>query len=194
MRCRKHMKLILLDRDGVINQDSDKFVKNIDEFEMLSGSIEAIANLSQAGFKVVVCTNQSGIGRGLLTMEDLNQIHDKLHQLVSQGGGILDAIIFCPHTPDANCNCRKPKPGMILDICDRFNIDNINKVMMIGDSIRDLEAIANAGGIPILVKTGNGKKTLAKEKLPTGTLIFDNLLAASEYIIDEQQKEEYSEE
>ncbi len=188
------MKLILLDRDGVINQDSDKFVKSVDEFEILPGSIEGIANLSQAGFKVVVCTNQSGIGRGLFTMEDLNEMHGKLHQLVDQAGGTIDAIIFCPHTPEDNCNCRKPKPGMILDICERFNVDDISEVMMIGDSIRDLQAIANAGGIPVLVKTGNGKKTLAKETLPKGTLVFDNLLAASEHIIEQQQKEDYFEE
>ena len=183
------MKLILLDRDGVINYDSDKFVKNIDEFEMIPGSIDGIANLSQAGFKVVVCTNQSGIGRGIFTMEDLNAMHGKLHQLVDQAGGRIDAIIFCPHVPEDNCRCRKPQPGMINDICERFNIDDISKVMLIGDSIRDLEAITNAGGIPILVKTGNGKKTLAKQNLPERTLIFDNLFAASEYIIEQQQKE-----
>ena len=178
------MKLILLDRDGVINYDSDKFVKNIDEFEMIPGSIEAIANLSQAGFKVVVCTNQSGIARGLFTMEELNEMHTKLHQLVDQAGGSIAAIIFCPHLPDSGCSCRKPKPGMILDICERFNVDEINQVLMIGDSIRDLEAIANAGGKPILVKTGNGKKTLIRDKLPEGTQVFDNLLAASEHIIE----------
>ncbi len=183
------MKIILLDRDGVINQESDKFVKSTDEFHLISGSVDAIANLSQAGFKVVVCTNQSGLGRGLFTMEDLNAMHEKLHQSVEQAGGVIDAIMFCPHTPDDNCNCRKPKPGMIIDICERFNVENICQVMMIGDSIRDLQAIANVGGIPILVKTGNGKKTLAKEVLPTNTLVFDNLLAASEYIIELNQKE-----
>ena len=187
------MKLILLDRDGVINYDSDKFVKNVDEFEMLPGSIEGIANLTQAGFKVVICTNQSGIGRGLFTMEDLNEMHEKLHQLVDQAGGSIDAITFCPHTPEDNCNCRKPKAGMILDIYERFNVDNTSEVMMIGDSIRDLEAITNAGGIPVLVKTGNGKKTLAKG-VPDGTLVFDNLLSASEYILEQQQKDAVYEE
>lgn len=183
------MKIILLDRDGVINQESDKFVKSPEEFHLIPGSVDAIANLSQAGFKVVVCTNQSGLGRGLFTMEDLNAMHEKLHQSVEQAGGVIDVIMFCPHTPDDNCNCRKPKPGMILDICERFNVENICQIMMIGDSIRDLQAIANVGGIPILVKTGNGKKTLAKEVLPANTLVFDNLLAASEYIIELNQKE-----
>lgn len=183
------MRLIFLDRDGVINQDSETYIKNVDEFELLPGSIEAIANLSQAGFNVIVCTNQSGVGRGLFSMEELNEIHVKLHQLVDQAGGSISAIIFCPHVPEDNCNCRKPKPGMILDICERFNVDNISNIMMIGDSIRDLEAISNAGGIPLLVKTGNGKKTLMKEKLPLGTLVFENLLEASEYIIEKEQRE-----
>ncbi|TXI91123.1 MAG: D-glycero-beta-D-manno-heptose 1,7-bisphosphate 7-phosphatase [Neisseriales bacterium] len=183
------MKLIFLDRDGVINHDSEAYIKNVDEFELLPGSIEAIANLSQAGFNVIVCTNQSGVGRGLFSMEESNEIHIKLHQLVDQAGGSISAIIFCPHVPEDNCNCRKPKPGMILDICERFNVDNISNIMMIGDSIRDLEAISNAGGIPLLVKTGNGKKTLMKEKLPLGTLVFENLLEASEYIIEKEQRE-----
>ena len=182
------MKIILLDRDGVINQDSDKFVKSIDEFILIPGSVDAIANLSQAGFKVVVCTNQSGLGRGLFTMEALNEMHEKLHQSVEQAGGEVDVIMFCPHTAEANCLCRKPKPGMILDICERFNVEDISQVAMIGDSIRDLQAIDNVGGIPILVKTGNGKKTLAKETLPAGTLVFDDLLPASEDIIAYVQK------
>jgi len=187
------MKIIFLDRDGVINQDSDKFVKNIDEFNLIPGSVDAIANLSQAGFKVVVCTNQSGLGRGLFTMEDLNEMHEWLHQSVEQAGGTIDVIMFCPHTPEDNCACRKPKPGMILDICERFNLEDLSSVIMIGDSIRDLQAIANVGGIPILVKTGNGKKTLSKEILPKGTLVFDDLLMASEYVLELDQKDNHSE-
>lgn len=178
------MKLILLDRDGVINQDSDKFVKNIDEFVMIPHSIEAIANLSQAGFKVIICTNQSGLGRGLFTMEDLNEMHSKLHQLVGEAGGKIDAIVYCPHVPEDDCGCRKPKTGMVDDICERFNYDDIHNLVMIGDSLRDLQMIAKVGGLPILVKTGNGKKTLAKMELPSGTLVFDNLLAASEYVVE----------
>lgn len=187
------MKLILLDRDGVINQESDKFIKNIDEFILIPHSVEAIANLSQAGFRVIVCTNQSGLGRGLFTMADLNEMHAKLHQLVEEAGGSIEAIIYCPHVPEDNCNCRKPKYGMIEDICERFNYDDIKNLIMIGDSIRDLQAIANFGGIPLLVKTGNGKKTLSKEELPSGTLVFDNLLAASEYVIEQFAKESPSE-
>lgn len=178
------MQIVILDRDGVINHDSDKFVKNADEFEIINGSIDAIVNLTQAGCKVIICTNQSGFGRGLFTMEDLNEIHGKLHQLVNQAGGDIAAILFCPHLPADNCDCRKPKPGMIIDICERFNVDNRKEVYLVGDSLRDLEAIIAFGGIPILVKTGNGKQTLANEELPEGTLVFDNLLKASHYIVE----------
>lgn len=178
------MKIIILDRDGVINQDSDKFVKNVDEFVLIPGSVDAIASLSQAGFKVIICTNQSGLGRGLFSMEELNDIHEKLHQSVEQAGGSIDAIVFCPHTNEDKCDCRKPKPGMIIDICERFHVEDMSQVVMIGDSIRDLQAIHTAGGRAILVKTGNGKKTLAKEVLPDNTLVFDDLRAASEYVID----------
>lgn len=187
------MKLVILDRDGVINYDSEKYIKTPDEWEVIPGSLEAIANLSQQGFKVVVCTNQSGISRGLFTMSDLNEIHNKMHKLVDHAGGTIAAITFCPHKTEDNCECRKPKPGMILDICERFNIDDISPIIMVGDSIRDLEAIYTAGGIPALVKTGNGKKTLAKEKIPPGTLVFENLLEASDYIIDKYTEEAYEE-
>jgi D-glycero-D-manno-heptose 1,7-bisphosphate phosphatase len=185
------MKIIILDRDGVINYDSEKFVKNVDEFIMIPGSVDAIANLSQAGFKVIVCTNQSGLGRGLFSMEELNEMHEKLHQSVEQAGGSIDAIIFCPHITEDKCDCRKPKPGMIIDICERFHVEDVSHVMMIGDSIRDLQAIDAAGGIPILVKTGNGKKTLAKETLPPETMVFEDLLAASEYVIEQNNQERY---
>lgn len=176
-------KIVLLDRDGVINYDSEKYVKQIDEWRVIPDSLVAIANLTQAGYKVVVCSNQSGIGRGLFTMEKLNSIHDKMYNMVEQAGGKIAAICFCPHKPEDNCTCRKPQPRLILDICNRFNINDMRQVMLVGDSLRDLEAIASAGGIPILVKTGKGKKTIAKEKLPKNTKVFDNLLKASEYIL-----------
>jgi len=177
------MKVLILDRDGVINYDSDKYVKSTDEWEAIPESLEAIANITQLGYKIVVCTNQSGIGRGLFNLEKLNDIHEKMYRLVEQSGGKIAAIFFCPHTPEDECNCRKPKPGMIFDICERFNIENPSNLMMVGDSDRDLEAIHKAGGIPVLVKTGNGKKTLAKGKIPPGTLVFENLLEVSEYLM-----------
>ena len=183
------MKLIILDRDGVINHDSVKFIKSADEWEPISGSIKAIANLTQIGYTVVVCTNQSGIGRGIYGMEELNEMHEKMHKLVTNAGGRIAAIFICPHTPEDNCDCRKPKPGMIYEICERFNVTNITKIMLVGDSERDLHAIEIAGGIPILVKTGNGKKTLNKSTIPPSTLVFDNLLAVSEYLIAKEEEE-----
>jgi D-glycero-D-manno-heptose 1,7-bisphosphate phosphatase len=185
------MKIIILDRDGVINYDSAKYIKKVDEWEPIEDSLEAIANLTSLDYKIIICSNQSGIGRGLFTMEDLNEMHEKMHKLVHLAGGEIAAIFICPHTPDDNCNCRKPKPGMIYEICERFNVEDITQVMMVGDSQRDLEAIHSASGIPVLVKTGNGKKTKSLDKLPPGTLIFDSLLAFSEYLIDKDNQENH---
>lgn len=186
------MRLIILDRDGVINQDSTKFVKSADEIIMLENSLEAIANLTQIGYKIVICTNQSGLGRGLFDMAALNDMHEKIHRLVRQNGGEIAAIFMCPHTPDDNCSCRKPKTGMILSICERFSIDDISQIIMVGDSERDLQAIHSAGGIPFLVKTGNGKKTLAKGKIPPNTMVFEDLLAVSEYLINKEEQRNHA--
>ena len=180
------MKLIILDRDGVINYDSDKYVKDVDEWNAIPDSLVAIANLTQAGWRVVVCTNQSGISRGLFTMEQLGEMHEKMHKVVEQAGGEIVAIFFCPHKPEDDCSCRKPIPGMILDICERFNIDDASNIMFVGDSERDLAAMYAAGGIPVLVKTGNGKKTLSKSKLPPTTLVFENLLEVSKYLLEKE--------
>ena len=185
------MKIIILDRDGVINYDSEKYVKNADEWVAIPESLEAIANLTNLDYKIIVCSNQSGIGRGLFTMEELNEMHEKMHKLIHQAGGELAAIFICPHTPNDNCNCRKPKPGMIYEICERFNVDDISQVMMVGDSKRDLDAIYSASGIPILVKTGNGKKTSVTGNLPSNTLIFENLLEFSEYLINKENRENH---
>jgi D-glycero-D-manno-heptose 1,7-bisphosphate phosphatase len=171
------MKLVILDRDGVINQDSDQFIKSPDEWKPIPGSLEAIARLSQAGYRVVVATNQSGVGRGLFDMATLNAIHDKMHKAVMQAGGRIDAIFFCPHAADADCNCRKPRSGMIEAIAERYNVE-LGEVPAIGDSLRDLEAVARLGAQPILVLTGKGTKTHAKGGLPQGTLIYPDLAAA----------------
>lgn len=176
------MKLVILDRDGVINEDRDDFVKTTAEWVPITDSLEAIANLTQAGWRVVVATNQSGIGRGLFDMAALNAMHEKMHRLVNQAGGRIDAVVFCPHTRDAHCKCRKPAPGMVLEVADRFNVKP-EGLPMIGDSLRDLQAIAAAGGQPILVKTGKGLKTLAAGDLPENTLVFDNLYDAAEFLI-----------
>ncbi len=171
------MKLVILDRDGVINHDSDQFIKNPDEWRPIVGSLEAIARLTQAGYRVVVATNQSGVGRGLFDMPTLNAIHEKMHKAVAHAGGRIDAVFFCPHAAEANCNCRKPKSGMIEEIAARYNVD-LHGVPAIGDSLRDLEAAARLGAQPMLVLTGKGTKTQAKGALPEGTLIFPDLAAA----------------
>lgn len=178
------MKLIILDRDGVINHDSDQFIKSPDEWQPIDGSLDAIAFLTQAGYTLAVATNQSGIARGYFNVQTLNEMHAKMHKLVRQAGGEISGVWFCPHTADSNCDCRKPKAGMILDILDRFQAQAAD-TYLIGDSLRDLQAIANVGGKPILVRTGKGMKTLAKdsENLPRGTQIFDSLLDFAVHLV-----------
>jgi len=171
------MKLIILDRDGVINYDSDQFIKSPEEWKPIPGSLEAIARLCQADYRVVVATNQSGIGRGLFDMHTLNAIHDKMHKAVALAGGRIDAIFYCPHTAESDCRCRKPKPGMLEDIAARYNV-NFKGVYAVGDSLRDLTSAAKVGAQPILVLTGKGAKTQAAGGLPEGTLIYPDLAAA----------------
>ena len=181
------MKLILLDRDGVINFDSDLFIKSPDEWKPIPGSLEAIARLNQWGYRVIVATNQSGIGRGLFDMDTLNAIHDKMIKAVAQVGGRIDAVFFCPHTNNDKCDCRKPKPGMFRRIADTLNAD-LKGVAAIGDSLRDLQACAAAGCRPMLVRTGKGEKTLADGGLPEGTLEFADLAAAVDHLLAKEKK------
>jgi D-glycero-D-manno-heptose 1,7-bisphosphate phosphatase len=175
------MKLIILDRDGVINHDSDLYIKSPDEWRPIPGSLDAIARLTQRGYRVVVATNQSGIGRGLFEMDTLNAIHDKMIKAVAQAGGRIDAVFFCPHTNVEKCNCRKPKPGMLEEIATRYNIE-LEGVPAIGDSLRDLQAAEAVGAQPMLVLTGKGKKTQNDPSLPPGTLTFPDLAAAVSYL------------
>ncbi len=172
------MKLIILDRDGTINHDSDQYIKSPAEWKPLKGSLEAIARLSQAGYRIVVATNQSGIARGLFDMTTLNAIHDALHRAVNQAGGRIDAIFFCPHAADSNCECRKPKPGMLREIAKRLNV-SLDGVPVVGDALRDLQAAAAVGARPILVLTGKGRKTRDSEELPEGTEVFPDLAAVA---------------
>ena len=178
------MKLIILDRDGVINQDRDDFVKSADEWIPIAGSMDAIAFLTVAGYTVAVATNQSGIGRKYFTMQELTEMHNKMHRLAQQAGGVIDGIWFCPHTAADGCDCRKPLPGMVSDILSRFNAEAAD-TWLVGDSLRDLQAIAAVGGKPALVLTGKGKKTLVAEgdSLPENTQVFDSLLAFSQYLL-----------
>ena len=172
------MKIVILDRDGVINFDSDHFIKSPAEWKPIPGSLEAIAKLTQAGYRVVVATNQSGIGRGLFDIDTLNAINDKMVRSLAQVGGRLDAIFFCPHAADSTCDCRKPKPGMFLQIAERFNVD-MKGVPVVGDSLRDLQAGVAVGCEPHLVLTGKGAKTQADPALPAGTLVFPDLAAVA---------------
>ena len=168
------MKLIILDRDGVINHDSDLFVKTPKEWTPIPGSLEAIAKLNQWGWRVVVATNQSGIGRGILSLDTLNAIHDKMVKSLAQAGGRIDAIFFCPHAAEDHCDCRKPKPGMLREIAKRFNTD-LTGIPLVGDSLRDIQAGLAVGCTPYLVRTGKGEKTQHHPDLPANTPIFNNL-------------------
>jgi D-glycero-D-manno-heptose 1,7-bisphosphate phosphatase len=176
------MKLIILDRDGVINFDSDQFIKNPEEWKPIPGSLEAIARLNQADYRVVVATNQSGIGRGLFDMPMLNAIHDKMHKAASLVGARIDAVFFCPHTAESRCHCRKPNTGMLEEIAERYNI-GLEDVPTVGDSLRDLQASASVGALPFLVLTGKGFKTQAAGGLPEGTRVFNDLAAVAAELV-----------
>ena len=175
-------KLIILDRDGVINHDSDQFIKSPSEWKPIDGSVEAIARLNQNGYRVVVATNQSGIGRGLFDMATFNAINDKMMELVFRRGGRIDAVFFCPCTAEQHCHCRKPDTGMFEDIATRFQT-GLNGVPAIGDSLRDLEAAAKVGCVPILVLTGKGKRTKEKSALPRDTKTFADLAKTVKFLV-----------
>ncbi len=168
------MALIILDRDGVINEDSDDYIKSPAEWQPIVGSLEAIAKLSQNGYKIVVVTNQSGLGRNLFTIEALNAIHMKMNIHLAQFGGVIDALFFCPHIPEDNCNCRKPKPGLYNDISERLRV-SLNKVFCIGDKMTDIQAIQSAGGKPVLVRTGKGQSEIDQGLVPEGIPIYRDL-------------------
>jgi D-glycero-D-manno-heptose 1,7-bisphosphate phosphatase len=181
--------LVILDRDGVINEDSDAFIKSLDEWHPIPGSIDAIARLSRHGFSVVVATNQSGLGRGLFTLDDLEAMHQRLCEMVETAGGNVAGIFYCPHTPEDQCDCRKPKAGLIDAIERELNI-SARGAWSIGDSLRDLEAAYTKHCVPVLVLTGKGRKT--QQQLIgdnsgkwNGVRVFDNLAAAADALIAE---------
>ena len=178
------MKLVILDRDGVINHDSDAFIKSPDEWVPIPGSLEAIARLHRAGYRVVVASNQSGIARGLFDIVTLNAIHQKLHTEARRAGAHIDAIFFCPHAADDHCDCRKPKPGLLQEIGKRFNV-SLKGVPTVGDSLRDLQAAFVTGCTPYLVLTGKGEKTIAKGGLPPGTTVYPDLAAVVDHLLKE---------
>jgi D-glycero-D-manno-heptose 1,7-bisphosphate phosphatase len=178
-------KLVILDRDGTINHDSLDFIKSADEWEPLPGALEAIARLTQAGWHVVVASNQSGLGRGLFEVSDLNEIHTKMHHMVAALGGRIDAVFYCPHGPDEGCRCRKPEPGLFEQISDRFGF-GLKDVPTVGDSVRDLIAGVAAGCQPHLVLTGKSAglrgRTLPAT-LPAGTQVHEDLASFVETLL-----------
>lgn len=176
------MKLAILDRDGVINHDSPAYIKSPEEWRPFPGSLEAITRLNRAGYHVVLATNQSGVGRGLFEMATLNAIHDKMHRALAEVGGRLDAIFFCPHSQEANCNCRKPRAGLLDEIARRMNV-TLEGVPVIGDALRDLEAAVAVRARPILVLTGKGQKTRREGGLPQGTEIYPTLAEAVDALL-----------
>ncbi|MBZ0072967.1 MAG: D-glycero-beta-D-manno-heptose 1,7-bisphosphate 7-phosphatase [Gammaproteobacteria bacterium] len=181
------MRLVILDRDGVINEDSDAYIKSPDEWIPIPGSLEAIARLNRADYRVVVATNQSGLARGLFDADMLSRIHEKMHRALADVGGVIDAVFFCPHGPDEDCDCRKPKAGLLQDIARRLNV-SLRDVPAIGDSLRDLQAARSVGAQPILVLTGKGAQTqqcLQAEGFGT-TPVFADLAAGVDALLAEQ--------
>ena len=183
------MKLVILDRDGTINEDRDDYVKSVDEWTPVPGALEAIARLNHNGWHTVVASNQSGIGRGLFDMATLNAMHAKMHQMLAKHGGRIDAVFFCPHTPDDGCDCRKPLPGLFRQIGERFAVD-LADVPVVGDVLRDLQAGVAVGCEPHLVRTGKAAPERMNDaqiaelcaKLP-GTRVHASLDAFAEWLI-----------
>jgi D-glycero-D-manno-heptose 1,7-bisphosphate phosphatase len=178
------MKLVILDRDGVINHDSDQFIKSPEEWRPIAGSMAAIASLNQAGYRVVVASNQSGLGRGLFDMAMLNSIHAKMHKLVGQAGGRIDAVFFCPHTAEAKCTCRKPRTGLFEQIAERYHME-LKGVPAVGDALRDLQAARAMGARPILVRSGKGLRTLASGDVSEDIPVYENLAAVARDLVAE---------
>ncbi len=170
------MRVAILERDGVINQDSPEQVKSPEEWEPIPGSLEAIAQLNRAGYRVIIATNQPGLGRQLFDIEALNRIHEKMHHHLSDVGGNVEAIFFCPHRPGDKCRCRKPRPGLLLEIGQRLHIP-LEEVPVVGDSQPDIEAARAAGARPVLVRTGDGQRTERKLADLEGLEVYDDLAA-----------------
>lgn len=173
---------LILDRDGVVNQDSAEYVKSVDEWIPISGSLAAIAQLCQAGFTVTIATNQSGIGRGYYTEQVLAAMHQKMNRLLEPLGGHIAHIAYCPHLPDAGCACRKPLPGLLYQLEQQTGL-SLQQAVMVGDSLRDLQAAQAAGVMPVLVLTGNGDKTRQKAEFDTSIAVFDDLAAVAQSLL-----------
>jgi D-glycero-D-manno-heptose 1,7-bisphosphate phosphatase len=175
------MPFLILDRDGVINEDSDEFIKSPEEWVPIPGSIDAIAQLTKEGYRIVVITNQSGVARGLFDLSTLERMHIKMISMVEMAGGKIEAVFFCPHGPEHGCDCRKPKPGLFHAAASHFDFD-LAGVPAIGDSYRDLEAAKAVGALPILVETGKGLRTLARHP-DLDVPVFSNLYEAAQHLL-----------
>ncbi len=181
-------KLVILDRDGTINQDSDDYIKSPEEWIPLPGALEAIARLNHAGWQVVVASNQSGLGRGLFDMATLNAMHAKMNKHLSAVGGRIDAVFFCPHGPEDKCHCRKPLPGLFEQIAERLGMD-LNGTHVVGDSLRDLQAGVAVGCMPHLVHTGKGAAFQGQplpHTFPSHTLTHADLAGFVDWLLDEK--------
>lgn len=174
-------RIVILDRDGVINEDSDDYIKSPEEWEPIPGSLEAIELLTRRGYRIFVITNQSGIARGYFDAAVLDAIHQKMMALVASRGGKIEAIFHCPHGPEDFCSCRKPKPGLFEALRDQYALD-LNGVPAIGDSFRDLMAARAVGATPLLVETGKGLRTL-KQHPDLDVPVFSNLYEAAQHIL-----------
>ncbi len=179
-------KWIILDRDGVINYDSDEYIKSLEEFVFIPGSVEAMARLYHAGYQIVVATNQSGIARGYFDIATLEAMHEQLRQALRARGAQLAGIYYCPHGPEDRCDCRKPKPGLLRQIASAFNID-LAGVPAVGDSLRDLQAARAVGARPILVRTGKGERTFAKGEGLDDVAVYADLAAVADALLSEQK-------
>lgn len=178
------MRLIILDRDGVINEDSDAYIKSPEEWTPIPGSLEAIARLTQAGYHVVVATNQSGIARGYFDLETLHAMHEKMDRALAALGGKVEAVFFCPHGPDDACSCRKPKPGLLQEIAARYKV-GLEGVYAVGDSPRDVEAALAAGARPVHLRTGKGARALARGEIPAQVPVHEDLRSFVDSLLSE---------
>jgi D-glycero-D-manno-heptose 1,7-bisphosphate phosphatase len=178
-------RLVIVDRDGVINEDSDDYIKSVGEWRPIAGSLEAIGALTRGGYQVAVVTNQSGLGRGLFDEATLAAIHRHMLAAVHAAGGELAGIYYCPHAPDADCDCRKPRPGLFRNLERELGL-SVRGAPYIGDKLSDVEAAEAAGARPILVRTGRGVAAEAAAAA-RGVAVFDSLSAAAQHLLAESR-------
>ena len=182
-RNAQHLDLVILDRDGVINQDSDSYIRSAEEWVPIPGSLEAVARLNHSGFRIVVATNQSGLARGYFSIDTVNAMHRKMRRELAVLGAQIEAIFFCPHGPDAGCGCRKPFPGLLEDIGNRLQIE-LAGIPVIGDSYRDIQAATAVGASPLLVLSGKGERTLEEHRQElSGIPVFKDLASAADALL-----------